>query len=1265
MNALNKISFLVLFLLPFTGFSGEVIIEGNVNWEVNITSEINSFTTKKFFAFKKAKYDEKKDYLPYYAKQIELKQYQIQKVEVVEIGYEELDKTFVEGVSGKDYITDDINLTFSNHTSRKINYGEVHFYPIVFQKGRYKRVVSYKIKIITTLPSNKNLVNNKSFATNSVLASGDWYKIAVLNDGIFKIDYNFLKNLGLDIGNLNPNDFKLYGNGGKMLPAQNSDYRPDDLKQNAVYVSGAVDGSFDKGDYVLFYGQSPHKWEYNSSISFFEHSTHQYSDTTFYFITFSNTGESPKRITTQASLSNPNIVVTAFNDYDFHERDAVNFIKSGSRWFGDLFDVTTSYNYSFNFPNIDAGSPIRLRYSVAARSGVASSFTATLNGASSVLTLPYVNMGASHGRYAEIKEDTLSVFPSSDVVTLNLSYNKPTPESQGWLDEIEVNGRRSLSMSGDQLFFRDVQSVAIGNIAQFNIANATNVFKVWELTDPFNIKEQVVNALAGNLSFTLATDSLRSFVAFTSNFDGQVIPVGRVENQNLHATAQKDMIILSHPKFLNQANQIADFHTQEGLDVIVVTPQQIYNEFSSGAPDIVAVRDFVRMLYKRAATPSEMPDYLLLVGDGSYDNKNRLANNTNYILTYQSPNSTDIIGSYVSDDYYGFLEDSEGEWISNEYLDIAIGRIPVKTTEEADNVVNKILNYNTPNTMKEWRNLVTFIGDDQDNNIHMSQSNSLALEIENNHEEYNVNKIYLDAFQQQSTPGGSRYPEVNDAVNSTIEKGALIVNYTGHGGEAGMAHERIVTISDINSWNNTEAFPLLFTATCELSRFDDPFRTAAGELMLIRPNGAIGLLTTVRLVYSSPNQALNESFYDEVFKPVNGEMPTVGEIFMTIKNANANSNTRNFTLLGDPALKLAYPIHDVATLQINGVNISSADTIKALEKVTVTGEVRDENGQKITNYNGVIYPTVFDKKKQITTLANDGGTPYTFGLQTSKLFKGKVSVTNGDFSYTFVVPKDIAYNFGRGKFSYYAENQVEDANGYHDGFYIGGTSNNYAEDNIGPEIELFMNDENFVYGGMTDENPILLANLYDFHGINMVGNGIGHDITAVLDGKTENAYILNDFYEADLNSYQSGKIYFPFEDLEEGLHTLTLKVWDVYNNSSEATIEFVVVKSKDIVLDRVYNYPNPFTTNTEFWFEHNQPGKPMYAQVQIYTVSGKLVKTLDKHILNEGYRSTSIKWNGLDEYGDRIGRGVYVYRLKVRADNYSVAEKYEKLVILQ
>lgn len=1267
---LAKNILLIALISPFYLLSNNIVIEGDIEWHDNVNSQINESTRRIFLSFENIKYDAKKDFLGFYSKQIELKKEKIVALKIIDIQYEDIEESYINGVSGKKFIKNDINLTFLNATKRKQNYGEIIFTPIIYnsKRGKYQKVVKYKIQVVTKKDAFVSS-NNKSFTTNSVLQSGDWYKIAVLKDGIFKLSYTFLKNLGFDIDNLDPNDFKLYGNGGKMLPTLNSDFRSDDLQQNAIFIEDGLDGSFDLGDYVLFYGQSPHSWKYNDVSGNFEHEMNKYCDTTFYFLTFSNTGEPAKRIISQLSQPSSTQNVTSFNEYAYYEKDLVNLIKSGEKWFGEDFDIKTDYDFVFDFPNIDFSTQVHIGFSTAARASTNSIFTLSVGSASVSTPIGKVITSSYDGRYANLGNGSVLFSPSTDLININISYNKPTINSIGWLNEIEVNCRRNLIMAGDQMFYRDIVSVGIGNISAFTVGNSNAVNKIWEITDPFNIKEQQFTIVGNNLSYSISTDSLRSFVAFTSNYETQIFSLGKVDNQNLHAITQADLIVVCHQDFLNQAQKLADFHSDEdGLNVVIVTPQQIYNEFSSGSQDIVAIRDFARMLYEKAPTASDIPRYLLLFGDGSYDNKERVVGNTNFIPTYQSPNSIDIIGSLVSDDYFGLLDMNEGNWAGTEYVDIAIGRLPVKTQDEANNVINKILSYNTPSSMREWRNRITFIGDDEDNNTHMSQSNQLAGMVESGFKDYNVNKVFLDAFKQVSTPGGSRYPEVNIAIKDAVDKSSLIINYTGHGGEVGWAHERVLTVHDVNSWSNTTGFPLFVTATCEFSRFDDPARTTAGELVLLNSSGGIGLLTTVRLVFSGPNFTLNKTFYNEVFSKVNNEYLTMGEIFMNVKNNASNvgnPNNRNFTLLGDPALRLAYPIHDVITTKINGVNTSSNDTIKALSKVTIQGEVQDENGNKLTSFNGLIYPIVFDKERPIVSLANDGGNPFSFNLQTNKLFKGKVSVTNGDFSYTFVVPKDISYNYGQGKLSYYAENQVEDANGYYTNFYIGGTAENYEADNIGPEIELFMNDENFVFGGITDENPILLANISDIHGINMVGNGIGHDIIAILDDKTEESFILNDFYEADLNSYQNGKVYFPFTELEEGRHKLTLKVWDVYNNSSEATIEFVVVKSRDITLERVYNYPNPFTTHTEFWFEHNQPGKQLFAQVQIFTVSGKLVKTIEKHILNEGYRSTSITWNGLDQYGDRIGRGVYVYRLKVRTENYSVAEKFEKLVILR
>jgi Peptidase family C25 len=780
----------------------------------------------------------------------------------------------------------------------------------------------------------------------------------------------------------------------------------------------------------------------------------------------------------------------------------------------------------------------------------------------------------------------------------------------------------------------------------------------------------------------LPTDNLRQFVAFTGLSYYTPSAVGKVANQNLHSLSNKDFIIIAYPDFVQEAEQLAAYHENtDGLSTVVVTTDQIFNEFSSGAQDVSAIRDFVKMFYDKASSAAELPNYLLLFGDGSYDPKHRFSSNTNFITSYQSINSTVVTDSYVSDDFFGLLDDSEGLW-AGDAVDIGIGRFPVKSKLEAQTAVNKVINYkktggvstatNSGSTFGNWRNVLCFIGDDEDTNLHISDADKLATFVDTMYGDYNVDKIYLDAYLQETKPGGSRYPGVIEAINRRIDQGALVINYTGHGGELGLAHERIVDVSQINKWSNSDKLFLFYTASCEVSRYDDPERTSAGEYAFLNPNGgAIALFSTVRIVYANPNFYLNRDFWKATFVPINGKMPRLGDLYKYSKTQpGGNSvNSRNFTLLGDPALTLAYPKYDIATDSINTVAVAanSSDTLKALSFVTVSGHVKDGNGNLNSTFNGVLYPTVYDKSQAITTLSNDGtnvSPPFTFKLQKNILYNGKVSVSNGMFKFSFIVPKDIAYNYGIGRISYYSDNGEEDANGYYEKIVIGGSNNSPVADLVGPEAHLYLNDTKFVFGGLTNENPYLYSILKDANGINTVGNGIGHDITAVLDGSNEKVTVLNEYYQADLNSYKSGTIRYPYTDLTEGKHTLKFKAWDVYNNSSECYTEFVVAKSAQLALSHVLNYPNPFTTRTQFYFEHNQSSNLLDVEVQIFTIAGKLVKTINKIVGTGGYRSDPMEWDGRDDFGDKIGRGVYVYRIKVKTNDGSTAEKYEKLVIL-
>ena len=1270
-----------------------------IDWHPPISSKVSETEVTNLLNFSTAHYSFEDGFLPRHYQQVDIignEEGII--VKLVNPVYETLSQEELSFLKIPEKIPAEIKLDASVYTTKKQKRGMVSFIPIRKNKetGKFEKLLSFSLQVMPTAVSERNTRSAATPSVNdsiSVLTTGKWYKIAVTTDGVYKLSYAFLKNLGIDVDALDPLKIRVYGNGGGMLPKLNSAPRAVDLTENAIAVEDGGDGKFNKEDYVLFYGQGPNRWKYDSTgIPAFKHIMNLYSDSTFYFINVDQPlTTKAKRIDQQFSTTQPfTHAVTSFDDYAFHENDNQNLINSGNQWFGEFYDNISSYDFSFNFPFIEP-TPATVKVNMAARNDEVSLFSASCQSGTATLSVLPVNFGSYE--YAQTSSTYFNFNPTNPVVTVNVT--KQTVGALGWLDYVEVNVRRKLTMSGDQLIFRDANSVGSGRIAKYSLSINTPV-KIWDVTDPSNVHLQSVSGSASLNEFTLPAEELKEFLAFTGASYLTPVACGSVENQNLHGLKKIDYVIVVHPDFYAEAMQLAAIHEKEDkLSTVVVTPQQIYNEFSSGAQDITAIRDFVRMLYNKGNNATEWPKYLLLFGDGSFNNKKGSKGNTNFIPTYESDNSTNLTSSFVSDDFYGLLDDTEGVFSPNsqgEVVDIGIGRFPVKTKAEAQTAVAKIINYiktgippstttttcltNQASSFGDWRNIVCYIADDDDVNLHVKDAEELSDSVRSTNKEYNIDKIYLDAYKQESTPGGERYPDVNEAINKRIEKGCLILNYTGHGGEVGLAHERVVDVSQINNWSNINNMPLFFTATCEFSRYDDPNRTSAGEYVFLNPKGgAIALFTTVRLVYASFNADLNLSFYKYAFRPINGEKPRLGDIFHEMKSeaTNLNLNSRNFSLLGDPALRLSYPKYEVVTDSINGsaVTIASSDTLKALALVTVTGHIADGNGA-LTNYNGVLYPTVFNKVQRVTTLSNNpsnsnstGGSPaYTFDLQKNVLYKGKASITNGYFKYQFIVPKDIAFQYGIGRINYYAENGNEDGNGYYDKIQVGGVSDSTKVDKIGPEVRLYMNDAKFISGGITNEKPNLFAVLKDDNGVNTVGNGIGHDITAILDANTDHSIVLNDYYQADLNSYKSGTIVYPFKDLSPGTHTLSLKVWDVHNNSSIATTEFVVASSGELALDHVLNYPNPFTTKTQFFFEHNQCCQLLNVQLQVFTISGKLVKNISKYVNADSYRSDPIEWDGRDDFGDKIGKGVYIYRLKVKTNQGAAAEKYEKLVIL-
>lgn len=1192
-----------------------------------------------------------------------------------------------------DSITNEVVLKSNVSFSRGKAFGDVSFIPLRRndRTGVVEKLVRFQLEVNVSGTASTTMRQSRS--NNSVLASGEWYRIGVHTDGIYRITHSFLQEIGVDINNISPDQINIYGNGFGLLPFENSVDRPDDLLPNAIEIVGGEDGSFDPGDYILFYGKGPHAWSYSQQDEEFRHFKHLYSDTSYYFVGID--AGAPKRISTvNGSGLQPNQTVSAFDDYMFHELDLVNHLKSGRTWYGETFDLQNTYNFSgdaFTFPNIRTNEAAKVRVKLCARTigiGTSSTFNVNVSGMSSTSVAIAAVDGNYTNFYAREQTGILEFNPNNPSFNIQISFNPNSASSRGWLDFIAINVRRSLIMNGSQMTFRDIQSVGPGNVAEFTLSQAASVRRVWDVTNPTDAVAINYGSDAPTISFTRSAGELREYIAATNQNFPEPTYFGKVANQNLHALGLQspvDMVIVTHPKFYSEAMDIAGFHTNHPIDPVyceVVTNQQVYNEFSSGIPDITAIKDLMRMLYERAnGDEDQMPKYLMLFGDGSYDNRSRASSNTNYVLTFQSENSIHPLAAYVSDDYFGLLDSNEGE-ATTDKLDIGVGRITVKSRQEAQDVVRKLKQYMTPDfsaetghcsgvgagVFGEWRNRVVMVADDEDSNIHMTQSNSLSNMIENQHPNYNVVKIMLDAYQQISTPGGNRYPEVNDAIRENVTRGALIVNYVGHGGEVGWAHERILDVSTIRNWENFNALPLFVTATCEFTRFDDPGRTSAGEYVLLNPNGAgVSLLSTTRLVLSNANFNLATQFYDNVFAYEDNPDLRLGDITRATKVASQNNvNKRSFMLIGDPALKLVYPEKRVFTTAITDTTGNPLDTLKALGNVKISGYVGEEDGSVLNDFNGVVTVTVYDKKSEVTTLSNDGGAPYTFETFQNVIYRGKAGVTSGYFNLSFIVPRDINLAVDTtGRVSYYAVSDQYDAHGHTNNITIGGFDENAAEDDLGPTVEIFMNDENFVFGGMTDESPVIFAKLFDDSGINMVGTGIGHDLSATINDNMSENIVLNDYYESDLDTYKSGTVRYQLNDMEEGLHKLRIKAWDVHNNSGEGYTEFIVAQSEDFVLSHILNYPNPFTTYTEFSFEHNQICTFLNVQIQIFTISGKLVKTLSTAANTNGFRIDPIAWNGRDDYGDQLARGVYVYKVKVQNPAGERVEKFEKLVILK
>jgi len=1148
---------------------------------------------------------------------------------------------------------------------------QLYLEPLVKKGNTIYKIDSFTLNYTTTPGiSNKN---NISSSQNSVLSQGKWYKFSVDTTGIFKIDVKFLKNLGIDTKNLHSGNIRIFGNGGAMLPQLNSDFRYDGLQENAIFVNDGGDGIFNNNDYILFYAKGPNNWKVNPTNGNISHIKNIYSDFAYYFISVDN--GIGKRIKTATKINAPaTLNINTFNDYFFYEKDKTNLFAIGQQWFGESFSIENERQFNFKFTNIDTSKPISIKTRAVASSTVSSQLDVTLNN-NALYTLTFFEISPDNLNLANANQQFKQVNINDENINLKLTYNNNgNPAARAYLDYIEISGFKHLIAGKKQFGFRSFEAANATNstVISYQINNANNIFQLWDVTDFLNPQIIENSSNSGNFVFKATGGKLREYQVLNADdyYTPKTLKTSKIVNQNLHTLKDIDYLVITNNELMTQATRLADYHKKvDNFTTAVVDVQQIYNEFGSGAPDVTAIRDFIRHLYN----PDKKLKFVTLFGDTSYDYKDRISNNNNIVPAFESLESFNLATSYVTDDYYGMMDDIEGTLGSSDKQDVATGRYPVTTIQEAKAAVDKTLSYTSKTAFGDWRNLITVVADDPDKASEFVLEETverISDNISTNKPVFNLKKIYADAYKQQTSAGGERYPDVNKAITTAVENGTLVIDYYGHGGEDGWALERILEVPQIQNWHNPKTLPLFITVTCEFSKLDNPQRPTAGEFVFNNINGgATSMITTTREIFVSVGQAFNENLVPKLFG-FNGEDYTISQALMQMKN-NFTSPQRLFVYyFGDPALKLAQPKGNIKITKMNGVNITQpVDTLKSLSHVSFEGIITDKNNQPITDFNGTLSTTIFDKALDKTTLDNNHfGKKLTFDAIESKIYRGQASITNGVFKFDFIVPKDIRIAFGKGKMSFYAQDQKKaiDKAGYNLDITVGGINKNAAEDKQGPTIALFMNDESFLDGGTTNQSPIFIATLKDSSGINTSVTAVDHDLIAILDDDQANPIILNDFYQTELDNFRKGKVNFQLRDLSPGLHTIKFKAWDTYNNPSEATLTFNVVTDNGITLSHVLNYPNPFVNFTEFWFEHNRPNEPLNVQIQIFTISGKLVKTINKTVQTAGALSREITWNGLDDFGSKIGKGVYIYKLKVVSSiTQDHAEKIEKLVILR
>jgi len=1095
-----------------------------------------------------------------------------------------------------------------------------------------------------------NLTNAVSQTAD--FSKGKWLKMTTTKRAIYQVTGAQLKQTGVALP-VSSTKIQLFGFDLTALTEKVPSIIPFGNKEMAVLVNDGGDGIFDEKDSFCFFAPGNLRWQKLAGTEHWVHQNLSHSDTAFYFFTI---GENGKRI---SQVNNANISQLKINSYQAHflwEQDTVNVLNSGKLWLGKPMGMgvgkTASINYVFNAKTIIENEPILFASQyVSTNYNQSAQFDLKWNDTKIRTSSIQPVSGLVYDATANSILDSFTYWPSKSLIAglnpnLSIQYNASSG-STGWLNYIEMHIPLQLGFADAKYFSFDGKNEATNY--QYEIADADATSMVWDVSNTLNPVALSTNYNGNKISFSTNAASNQAFFALKQNAFEPVVAIDTLANQNILNTTAVDYLILAPSIFQQTATKLKNFHQQkDGFKVEMMDPVKVYNEFSGGIVNPIAIRNYLKYAQSRAKENGySAAQYLCIMGGADF-NISRL-NKNSQVPVFESAASLDILSSYASDDFYAILKDGADINFpsSVDSLEIAIGRIPAKTIAEADTMVNKVIQYVANNNKGAWQNQITWVADDGDYNLHLQDAENIIAGLQKTNPVWNHKKIYLDLFSATNSAGGLSYPLVNNEIKQTMNNGSLVLNYTGHGNYLRLTEEAVINEASMQAWDNATKLPLMITASCDFAPYDQPQINPIGlNALMQNSKGIVGLVAANRLVFAYSNKQINEQYIQALLVPdKNGQYYSIGKALQKAKNINWSLqgdklNAFKFSLLGDPALGLVHPN--------NEVQITLQDSITAGELITIKGVIQKDKMVK-ASFNGLVDCIVYDVVKEKTTLANQSSSiKTTIPTREAILYRGKATVSNGKFSLSFILPKETNSLSGNLSIQAYAYNSTEDALGIKENVYVKSANWISQTDTKGPQLISYINDTNFTNNSWVSDNAILMVRLQDSAGIQSSGNALGHDLQLIVDEDIQHPYLLNNYYVADIDTYQSGSIMYSLPNLSIGKHQLVIKAWDLLGNLTKDTLQFIVpnkdiLKAKDLV-----NKPNPMLNYTQFSFDLNSRDATVETEFSLRNLNGQPI--VNKILPHKNMSNKWVMdWDGRDQSGAMIPPGLYLYTITVKA----------------